>query len=540
MVGAYVDAPRDDKPGDDEPGGDTPRNGLPRGTTARTARIAALPLAFGGRAVAGWGRRLAGADADAVSASMMERNAEQLFAVLGQLRGGAMKVGQALAVYESMMPAELRSPTAALWSPAGAGPAAAGARRAPRARRTAGPAVAHPVARVRRRAHGRGEHRAGAPGADRAGRPVAVKVQYPGADQALETDLRVLERFARLFTLIVPGLDARAVMRELRARTLEELDYRAEADHQRAFAAEYGGGEHLHVPAVIARRRRCWCRSGSTVRRWRGLSAGRPTAPTGPRPARAHDRRDHVLLAVRIGLLHADPHPGNFLVLHDGRLGMVDFGAAAAMPGGIPPVLARTLRHIADGEPEQMMALLRAEGFIHGDIGPNEVLAFIGALADPLRVPRFQFDRAWMAAQGARVADLRGAAYRETGRALTLPADHLVFLRVLTGWMNVLAQLDCTVAVRGIVERWVPCRSSDQGAEGDLAPARVEGDMSDPIDDGRTDEDPIGEDREISDVGLPHAGDDVRTDEAAAAVSGRSDADEAALDEVFPAEDGQG
>ena len=75
----------------------------------------------------------------------------------------------------------------------------------------------------------------------------------------------------------------------------------------------------------------------------------------------------------------------------------------------------------------------------------------IEALADPLRVPRFRFDRAWMAAQGARVADLRGAAYRETGRALTLPADHLMFLRVLTGWMNVLAQLDCTVAVRAIV-----------------------------------------------------------------------------------------
>ncbi len=62
-----------------------------------------------------------------------------------------------------------------------------------------------------------------------------------------------------------------------------------------------------------------------------------------------------------------------------------------------------------------MMALLRAEGFIHGDIGPDDVLAYIGALADPLRVPRFRFDRAWMAAQGARVADLRGAAYRETG-----------------------------------------------------------------------------------------------------------------------------
>jgi predicted unusual protein kinase regulating ubiquinone biosynthesis (AarF/ABC1/UbiB family) len=455
MVGAYVDAPRDDKPG-----GDTPRNGLPRGTTARTARIAALPLAFGGRAVAGWGRRLAGADADAVSASMMERNAEQLFAVLGQLRGGAMKVGQALAVYESMMPAELAEPY----------------RRALVRLQAQGPPLpARDVHRVLDEQLGR-QWRTRLPEFDdvptaaasigqvhRArtaqGRPVAVKVQYPGADQALETDLRVLERFARLFTLIVPGLDARAVMRELRARTLEELDYRAEADHQRAFAAEYGGGEHLHVPAVIASAPKV------LVSEWLdGTSLARIIGQPAEEGAdlHAHDRHGHTIVEtmfsspVRIGLLHADPHPGNFLLLTDGRLGMVDFGATAAMPGGIPPVLARTLRHMADGERELMMALLRAEGFIHGDIGPDDVLAYIGALADPLRVPRFRFDRAWMAAQGARVADLRGAAYRETGRALTLPADHLVFLRVLTGWMNVLAQLDCTVAVRGIVEKWVP------------------------------------------------------------------------------------
>jgi len=455
MVGAYVDAPRDDKPG-----GDTPRNGLPRGTTARTARIAALPLAFGGRAVAGWGRRLAGADADAVSAAMMERNAEQLFAVLGQLRGGAMKVGQALAVYESMMPAELAEPY----------------RRALVRLQAQGPPLpARDVHRVLDEQLGR-QWRTRLPEFDdvptaaasigqvhRArtaqGRPVAVKIQYPGADQALETDLRVLERFARLFTLIVPGLDARAVMRELRARTLEELDYRAEADHQRAFAAEYGGGEHLHVPAVIASAPKVlvseWLDGTSLAR-----IIGQP-ADDGA-DLHAHDRHGHTIVEtmfsspVRIGLLHADPHPGNFLLLADGRLGMVDFGATAAMPGGIPPVLARTLRHLADGEREQMMALLRAEGFIHGDVGPDDVLAYIGALADPLRVPRFRFDRAWMAAQGARVADLRGAAYRETGRALTLPADHLVFLRVLTGWMNVLAQLDCTVAVRGIVEKWVP------------------------------------------------------------------------------------
>jgi predicted unusual protein kinase regulating ubiquinone biosynthesis (AarF/ABC1/UbiB family) len=461
MVGAYVDARRDDRPDDRAPGTEAPgngaqRDGLPRGTTARTARIAALPLAFTGRAVAGWGRRLAGADPQAVSAAAMERNAEQLFAVLGQLRGGAMKVGQALAVYESMMPAELAEPY----------------RRALVRLQAQGPAMpARDVHRVLDEQLGR-QWRTRLPDLDdvptaaasigqvhRArtaqGRAVAVKIQYPGADQALETDLRVLERFARLFTLIVPGLDARAVMRELRARTLEELDYRVEADRQRAFAAVYGGGEHLHVPAVVAAAPKV------LVSEWLD---GTPLATLiGRDPEGAdRDRYAHTIVEtmfsspVRVGLLHADPHPGNFLVLRDGRLGMVDFGAAAAMPGGIPPVLARILRYIADGEPEQMMALLHAEGFIHGEIGPDEVLAYIGALADPLRVPRFRFDRAWMAAQGARVADLRGAAYRETGRALTLPPDHLMFLRVLTGWMNVLAQLDCTVAVRGIVERWVP------------------------------------------------------------------------------------
>ena len=296
MVGAYVDARRDDRLGDG-PGGGAGRDGVPRGTTARTARIAALPLAFTGRAVAGWGRRLAGADPQAVSAAAMERNAEQLFAVLGQLRGGAMKVGQALAVYESMMPAELAEPY----------------RRALVRLQAQGPAMpARDVHRVLDEQLGR-QWRTRLPEFDdvpaaaasigqvhRArtsqGQAVAVKVQYPGADEALETDLRVLERFARLFTLIVPGLDARAVMRELRARTLEELDYRAEADRQRTFAAEYGGGEHLHVPAVVASAPKVlvseWLDGTSLA-----TLVGRPSAGRrGPRPVRAHDRRDDVLL----------------------------------------------------------------------------------------------------------------------------------------------------------------------------------------------------------------------------------------------------
>jgi predicted unusual protein kinase regulating ubiquinone biosynthesis (AarF/ABC1/UbiB family) len=274
----------------------------------------------------------------------------------------------------------------------------------------------------------------------------------------LDADLRTLERFSRLFTLIVPALDARAVMRELRTRMLEELDYRGEADRQRAFAAEFADEADLRVPRVVASAPKV------IVSEWLD---GTPLSRVLGRPADAaeqarRDRHAHTVIETmfsspaRLGLLHADPHPGNFLVLADGRLGMVDFGAVAALPGGVPRVLARILRHVADREQEQMMTLLRAEGFVAGDVPAEDVLRFIGALADPLRVERFHFDRAWMARQGARVANLRGRAYLETGRALSMPAEYMLVVRVLSGWMNILAQLDCTVAARGIAQHWVP------------------------------------------------------------------------------------
>ncbi|GAA4676020.1 hypothetical protein GCM10023215_05080 [Pseudonocardia yuanmonensis] len=66
-----------------------------------------------------------------------------------------------------------------------------------------------------------------------------MKVQYPGAGEALAADLRTLERFASLLTPVVPALDARGLLRELRDRMLDELDHRAEADRRRRFAAAF-------------------------------------------------------------------------------------------------------------------------------------------------------------------------------------------------------------------------------------------------------------------------------------------------------------
>jgi predicted unusual protein kinase regulating ubiquinone biosynthesis (AarF/ABC1/UbiB family) len=413
--------------------------------------LLALPLTFTGRAAAAWGRRLAGADGERVTATAVQRNADQLFRVLGQLRGGAMKVGQALSVYDAMIPAEIAEPY----------------RVALRKLQVAGsPMPFRDVRGVLDEQLGRGWRRrfrdfddtpsaaASIGQVHRAvwadGRAVAVKVQYPGADLALDADLRTLQRFSRLLAMVVPGMDGRGLVGEL-ARLLEELDYRAEADRQRAFASAFAGHEAIVVPVVVASAPKV------IVSQWLDgvtLSALTEEAAVDAAEKARRDRHAHTVIETmlssptRLGLLHADPHPGNFMALDDGRLGMIDFGAANALPGGIPPALVRILAHIADSDPGAMIALLRAEGFVVGDVAADDVLRALGALGDPLRVERFHFPRGW-------TTDMSGHA-QETGHTLTLPPRHLMVVRVLSGWMNILAQLDCTVGVRGIADRWLP------------------------------------------------------------------------------------
>jgi predicted unusual protein kinase regulating ubiquinone biosynthesis (AarF/ABC1/UbiB family) len=308
---------------------------IPSGALGRSARVAALPLAFSGRAVADWSRRLIGADAEAVSAATIERNAEQLFAVLGQLKGGAMKVGQALSVYDTMIPAEIAEPY----------------HRALSRLRPSGPSMpTREVRRVLEEQLGRRWWRrfrdfddvpaAAASGqvhravwAD--GRAAAIKVQYPGADLALDADLRTLQRFARLFTLIVPGLDTHAVLRELRDRMLDELDYRAEGDRQRTFAVAFTDVESLVVPASVASVASVASAPKVLVSEWSdGVTLGAMTERPVVDSVDQANRNRHARTVIetmfsspaRLGLLHADP-PGNFMVLTDGRLAMIDYGA---------------------------------------------------------------------------------------------------------------------------------------------------------------------------------------------------------------------
>src|SRR4029453_18865682 len=180
------------------------------------------------------------------------------------------------------------------------------------------------------------------------------------------------------------------------------LDYGLEADAQRQFAAAYAGDDQIFVPRVVASAPKV------IVSEWlEGTPLARIIADG------TREQRDHagLLLAVlhfsapqRAGLLHADPHPGNFRLLNDGRLGVIDFGATARLPDGHPEPIGRLLRWALAGKADEVLADLRAEGFVRAsvEVDAQGVHDFLRPMLDPVAEPQFHFTRAWMQEQAAR------------------------------------------------------------------------------------------------------------------------------------------
>ena len=429
---------------------------IPRRAVSRTARLASLPLGFAGRAAVGLGKRVTGMASEVISAEIQQRTAEHLFSVLGQLKGGAMKLGQALSVFEAALPEEIARPyrsaltrlqEAAPPLPAKSVHAVLAAELGPQWRRRFralddAPAAAASIGQVHR-------------GVWKDGREVAVKVQYPGAGAALVADLTQLSRLVSMFRVIQPGLDVRPLIRELRARITEELDYELEASAQRAFAKAYAGDEEILVPRVVVAAPRV------LVTEWiDGTPMSRVIADGSPAERNLAGLRLatlHFSGPPRVGLLHADPHPGNFRLFEDGRLGVLDFGAVARLPGGHPEPIGRLTRLAIDGDADAVLAGLRAEGFVRpgARIDARAVLDFLVPMLEPVIAEEFQFNRAWLRAEATRVASPRGPAY-QLGRSLNLPPAYLLIHRVTLGSIGVLCQLEARAPYRVVVERWLP------------------------------------------------------------------------------------
>ncbi|MFJ7177366.1 ABC1 kinase family protein [Streptomyces massasporeus] len=436
---------------------------LPRKAVTRTAKLAALPLGFAGRATWGFGKRIVGESAELVGRELQQRTAEQLFKVLGELKGGAMKFGQALSVFESALPEEVAGPyRAALTKLQEAAP--------PMPTRTVHavleerlgegwhelflefedkPAAAASIGQVHR-------------GVWHDGREVAVKVQYPGAGEALLSDLNQLSRFSRLLGPLIPGMDIKPLIAELKDRVSEELDYGLEAQAQQAHAEEFTDDPDVVVPLVVHQSDQV------LVTEWMDGIPLSEIISDGTQEQR--DRAGQLLARflfsgpARTGLLHADPHPGNFRLLPGGpegeddwRLGVLDFGTVDRLPGGLPATIGESLRMTLDGEAEAVYELLRVEGFVKEtiELDPDAVMDYLLPIIEPAQVTKFTFTRGWMRSQAARVADIRSPAY-QLGKQLNLPPSYLLIHRVTLSTIGVLCQLGATVRLREELEEWLP------------------------------------------------------------------------------------
>jgi predicted unusual protein kinase regulating ubiquinone biosynthesis (AarF/ABC1/UbiB family) len=429
---------------------------MPRRAVTRTARLATLPLGVAGRTALGLGKRIGGRPAEAVSEEIKARTAEQIFSVLGELKGGAMKFGQALSVLEAGLPEDLAGPfrqtlvqlqEAAPPLPAETVHAVLAAELGPDWRELFAEfddsaAAAASIGQVHR---GRWQD----------GRAVAVKVQYPGSGDALLADLNQISRLGRTFGGLIPGLDIKPLLAELRERMLEELDYTLEAQAQNEFADAFVDSPDFAIPRALAATPRV------LVGEWLdGEPLGRIIADGDQR------RRDAAgLLYLRFmfagpantGLLHADPHPGNFRLTEDGRLGVLDFGAVDRLEAGLPLPLGRLLSMALHRDADGVLAGLRAEGFVRDGvaISAEGLIDYLTPFVEPARHDRFRFSREWMREEFARISDPRSEGYT-TGFKLNLPPDYLLIHRVWLGGVAVLCQLGAEIEVRAEMERWVP------------------------------------------------------------------------------------
>ena len=430
---------------------DIARNALTRGV-----KMAALPAGYAGRAAIGFGKRVGGKPAEVVTAEIQQRTAEQMFKVLGELKGGAMKLGQAMSIFEAALPEEFAGPyRATLTKLQDAAPAlpAASIHRILAEELGADwrdrflafddtPAAAASIGQVHR-------------GTWHDGREVAVKVQYPGADKALIADLNQMERMSKLFASWIPGLELKPLIAELKERAIEELDYLRESQHQRAFAAAFEGDPDVLIPHVLA------AAPHVLITEWvDGTPLSKIIANgTQEERDRAGLQYERFLLSgpARAGLLHADPHPGNFRITPDGRFCVLDFGAVAVLPDGLPLAMGSLLRIAQSGDAHAVIEGLRAEGFIRPkiDVDPQQLLNYLDPFVEPSRHEEFTFSRDWMRGQFTRINDVRNPDFA-IGMKINLPPSYALIHRVWLGSIGVLCQLGATVPVRSVLVEWVP------------------------------------------------------------------------------------
>ena len=200
-------------------------------------------------------------------------------------------------------------------------------------------------------------------GVTRDGVEVAIKVQYPGIAEAVETDLRNLGLLMPLLGRVAPGLDTKAVANELRERVSEELDYELEAQSQRRIARGWRDHPHCFVPGVLTE---------LSTRRVlvTELVDGEGFGFVRTLPDAERDRAAEIIFrffhdtARRLGIACGDPHPGNVLLAANGRLAFLDFGMLRQLPRGYMDVEEAVYRALVSEDVAAVRAVMGRLGYL--------------------------------------------------------------------------------------------------------------------------------------------------------------------------------
>ena len=329
----------------------------PQGRFNRFRKLASLSAQVGTEVLARGVKRLAGAEAPLLSKGA----AEKLVSTLGVLKGVAMKFGQAASMDPDMLSPEVRTILSRLQNEAPPMPYATVVEvieeefgKPPQAlfsRFDAKPLAAASLGQV---------HRA----ALFDGREVVVKIQYPGVRESMTSDLDNLGALVRALSRASHALDGKAYYQELRDEMLLEVDYRREAALCEGFARAVAKLPQLKVPEVISDRTghrvlTLEFLEGKTLKDW---------VQTDPSPAERFRISRLLIHAVYgpfflDGEIHADPHPGNFIVMPDGRLGVVDFGSVKRFSPAFVEANLRMFKDARSGKPFDVLAVCKQVGF---------------------------------------------------------------------------------------------------------------------------------------------------------------------------------
>ncbi len=357
---------------------------IPTSRVSRTARIGGLAA---GQAIRQAGTRAANVtrSPEGREAALERRHieaAEQIVAALGTMKGAAMKVGQVLSFLDvGMVPEEYREEfqhkLAALRD---AAPTVTFKDMRKVIEEELGerltdvfeefdqePIAAASIGQVYR-----------ATLSD--GRKVAVKVQYPGVAAAVRADMQNLGLILRLAKRIAPGMDPKAIGEEIRSRIQEELDYELEAQNQRALARIFRGHPFIVIPDVVTSLSHERIMVSEYVH-----GTGFEELKTYPQEGR--DRLGEILFRFYFGCLYrhgqfsGDPHPGNSMLLEDGRVAFFDFGLFKRMPPGGVELEINVARAVIEGDTDTIMRLGTETGFFPEPekFNPDRVLAHFRA-----------------------------------------------------------------------------------------------------------------------------------------------------------------